>query len=307
MTMALFDEQFRPPFSRQAARILSTAASVLTKEPARETQDTYDLRLTDKLREILDPPVASLGYTIEDRTDEWLRIPWRHSFVRNGVTECVLIHVPGWYFDVSSQESQADNIRTWSVVPNLFNETYKPPRHADIKGLYVFSEEQNDIPIIYEEGIFKRSWGDLIEIEGKFISWKRVLELSRQYNEGLIKDLFLGISLLFGLSPRAYSNLDGEDRFELTARLSRYDNLGFDGATRKAFLKTAGVDEEFIVKNITLGAGRQYFYASELVELFMNYPSEVCPLLKFLADNDPHCPLEFKSFIRELFLKYRLC
>jgi hypothetical protein len=308
MNMAPSDEQFPPLLSRRAVRFLSTAASVLPGERVPEAQDIIDLRLTNTLREILDPPVASLGYIIEDRTAQWLTLECQHSVVRNGETECVLIEAPTSYFDVSSQESQTSNLRTWSVVPMPFRETYSNADGANIKALYVFSQERNNIPFVYEEGLFKKSWVDWTKIEGKFISWTRVLELSQLYQQGLIRDLFLGIRLLLGLGPREYpgSILSGPERFWLTASLSRYDGLGYEGDARKAFLILAGVAEDFIVSDIVLGASRPYAYASQLVELLRRKPADMSPLLVYLAKHDPHCPPKVKSFIKDLLVRYGL-
>ena len=148
MTMGFISSISSSPVSYAGAKVLLNAAQVLTGGQGPRTSDLSDLRVTVELRQILDPPVASLGYAIEDRTAEWFKVKREHSVIRNGTIKRMLIHIaPEFLSDTR------ENIERLATVPKPFKKTYGPD-HT----LFVFAERQDAILPVFDRGLLQGSW-----------------------------------------------------------------------------------------------------------------------------------------------------
>jgi hypothetical protein len=260
-----------------------------------------DLRLTPELREILNLPVTSLGYVLEDQTTEFRgKLKRDHSVICNGTIRRVLIDIPKEFLSTAEDKLET-NLEKMSGLARSFYEKYPDTT------LYVFSGTLDYIPPVFEDQVFKLSWKRAYGIEGRFIPWNWAKELEKKIESREWAELFFEMDNGLNLKPISYPdlNLTKEQRSQLILLLSRHDKLGYLGEERKHFLLDAGIEEDFI-GTLPLGVVGQREYASRLFYALIKARQALSLLLHYIDDHDEEISGPDKDLITLLITEYHL-
>ncbi len=282
-------------------------AVVLPETTAPEADELEDLRPTATIRNILEPLLNLLGYTIEEITASYSKVKYQHAIVINGNDRRFMIHIPPRFLDGEGKHNQK-----LFCIPYALKKT-----HGAGVIVYLFSEGR-DVWATHCKEVFNEVWRDNCKITLEFVAWSQVKELrtspepaNGQGPEPTIEperlsELIETLTLLLGLKPepQPIATLTMAERTRIIGHLTGYAKLGYDGEARRNFLALTGIDGSFADEKITLGAPGQFQYATCLVTQLVESPSAMKPLIEYMAKHDDTCPEATRTFLQELLAKY---